>query len=55
MACKIRLYNPEWQSSAITDLNRFDVHGRANMYFEVFYTGKFLSSWLKSNSKIITI
>ena len=39
MAVKIRLYNPEWQSAAITDLKRKDVHGNIRTYFEIFYFG----------------
>ena len=39
VGAKIRLYNPDWVSPAITDLQRYDVHGRTDMYFEVFYTG----------------
>ena len=41
MACRVRLWNPEWQSSAIgaKELRRNDVHGRNDIYFEIAYKG----------------
>lgn len=41
MACKMRLWNPEWKSDAIADKDviKPDVHGKNPTYIEITYSG----------------
>lgn len=39
MACKMRLYNPQWTNLTFNDLRRKDVHGKYPMMFHISYQG----------------
>lgn len=39
MACKVRLYNPEWNNLTIDDVKRKDVHAKYPTMFHISYNG----------------